>query len=43
MILDPPAGSMTWHRVEYDIERVQAAMREAGLPGFLISRLSIGL
>jgi predicted phosphodiesterase len=43
MILDPTAGSVTWHRVEYDIERVQAAMREAGLPGFLISRLSIGL
>ena len=43
LILDPAAGSMTWHRVEYDIGAVQAAMRDAGLPGFLISRLSIGL
>ena len=43
MVLDPSAGSMTWHRVAYDVEPVQAAMRAAGLPGFLISRLSIGL
>ena len=43
MILDPITGSITWHRVDYDIGGVQAAMREAGLPGFLISRLSIGL
>src|SRR5437667_159421 len=43
LILEPSSRSMTWHRVEYDIERVQSAMREAGLPGFLISRLSIGL
>jgi hypothetical protein len=34
---------MTWHRVDYDIGGVQAAMRKVGLPGFLISRLSIGL
>jgi hypothetical protein len=34
---------MTWHRVAYDIEAVQRAMRAAGLPSFLISRLSIGL
>ena len=43
MVLDPSAGTITWHRVAYDIERVQAAMRAAGLPGFLVSRLSIGL
>jgi len=43
MVLDPGAGSMTWHRVAYDVEPVQAAMRAAGLPDFLISRLSIGL
>jgi diadenosine tetraphosphatase ApaH/serine/threonine PP2A family protein phosphatase len=42
LVLDPQAGSMTWHRVAYDIESVQAAMRAAGLPGFLVSRLSIG-
>ena len=43
MILDPGTASVTWHRVAYDIAAVQAAMREAGLPGFLVSRLSIGL
>jgi diadenosine tetraphosphatase ApaH/serine/threonine PP2A family protein phosphatase len=43
LILDPVVGSMSWHRVAYDVESVQASMREAGLPGFLISRLSIGL
>jgi diadenosine tetraphosphatase ApaH/serine/threonine PP2A family protein phosphatase len=43
MVLDPGAGSMTWHRVAYDVESVQAAMRAAGLPAFLVSRLSIGL
>jgi hypothetical protein len=29
--------------VAYDIEAVQSAMRAVGLPGFLVSRLSIGL
>jgi diadenosine tetraphosphatase ApaH/serine/threonine PP2A family protein phosphatase len=43
MVLDPAAGTMTWHRVAYDVESVQAAMRATGLPGFLVSRLSIGL
>jgi len=43
LILDPRAGSLTWHRVAYDIEAVQSAMRAVGLPGFLVSRLSIGL
>jgi len=43
LILDPRAGSITWHRVAYDIEAVQSAMRAVGLPGFLVSRLSIGL
>jgi predicted phosphodiesterase len=42
LILDPGAGTMTWQRVDYDIEAVQRAMRAAGLPGFLVSRLSIG-
>ena len=43
LVLDPAAASITWHRVPYDVEAVQAAMREVGLPGFLVSRLSIGL
>jgi predicted phosphodiesterase len=43
LILDPAAGTISWHRVTYDIEAVQAAMRAVGLPGFLVSRLSIGL
>ena len=43
MVLDPAAGAVTWHRVAYDVEAVQAAMRAVGLPGFLVSRLSIGL
>ncbi len=43
LILDPGAGAMTWHRVDYDVGAVQAAMRDLGLPGFLISRLSVGL
>ena len=43
MVMGPEQGQFTWHRVAYDIEAVQAAMREVQLPGFLISRLSIGL
>jgi predicted phosphodiesterase len=43
MVLDPATGTSTWHRVAYDIESVQAAMRAVGLPAFLVSRLSIGL
>ena len=43
MVLDPADGAISWHRIGYDIEAVQAAMRAVGLPGFLVSRLSIGL
>jgi diadenosine tetraphosphatase ApaH/serine/threonine PP2A family protein phosphatase len=43
LVLDPAAGNVTWHRIPYDVERVQADMRAAGLPAFLVSRLSIGL
>jgi diadenosine tetraphosphatase ApaH/serine/threonine PP2A family protein phosphatase len=43
MILDPGAGTVTWHRVPYDIESVQGAMRAAGLPASLSSRLAVGL
>lgn len=43
LILDPAAGAMTWHRVAYDVEGVQAAMRAVGLPPSLSARLSVGL
>lgn len=42
-ILDLAAGAIEWRRVAYDIPAVQAAMRSAGLPGSLASRLSAGL
>ena len=41
-ILHPEAGTISWHRVPYDIAAVQDAMRAAGLPGALRSRLSVG-
>ena len=41
-ILDPDAGRVSWHRVAYDITAVQEAMRAAGMPGSLRSRLSVG-
>src|SRR4051812_32751050 len=43
MILDPGAGTVTWHRVAYDIEAVQRSMRDAGLPPSLGARLAVGL
>lgn len=43
MILEPEAAAVTWHRVAYDIEAVQGAMRAAGLPRPLVARLAIGL
>ncbi len=42
LILDPEVGECTWHRVAYDIGRVQAAMRDCGLPSALIERLGVG-
>ena len=42
LILEPGTGTISWHRVDYDVGAVQAAMRAAGLPGFLVSRLSVG-
>jgi len=42
-ILDPEAATVSWHRVAYDIDAVQAAMRAVGLPGSLIARLPAGL
>ncbi|HET8784220.1 MAG TPA: metallophosphoesterase family protein [Candidatus Limnocylindrales bacterium] len=43
MVLDQEASRVTWHRVAYDIDRVQAAMRAVGLPERLAARLSVGL
>jgi predicted phosphodiesterase len=43
MILDTDAASATWHRIAYDIEGVQRAMRAAGLPSRLADRLSFGV
>jgi diadenosine tetraphosphatase ApaH/serine/threonine PP2A family protein phosphatase len=42
MVIDSAAERVTWHRVAYDIEAVQAQMRTAGLPSRLVERLSYG-
>jgi diadenosine tetraphosphatase ApaH/serine/threonine PP2A family protein phosphatase len=41
-VLDTADGSLTFHRVEYDIALTQARMEEAGLPAFLSERLGRG-
>jgi diadenosine tetraphosphatase ApaH/serine/threonine PP2A family protein phosphatase len=43
MVIDSDRDLVTWHRVPYDIETVQAAMRDAGLPTRLVERLSYGI
>ena len=43
LVLDREQGRVTWHRVEYDIDRVQTAMRSAGLPDRLAARLTFGV
>ncbi len=43
LVLDTDTNACTWHRVAYDVERVQAAMRERGLPQFLVERLAVGV
>jgi diadenosine tetraphosphatase ApaH/serine/threonine PP2A family protein phosphatase len=40
--LDLPAGRAKFHRVDYDIARTQAEIRERGLPEALAERLSHG-
>ncbi|MGH2401093.1 MAG: metallophosphoesterase family protein [Candidatus Limnocylindria bacterium] len=35
-------GSITFHRVRYEIDRTQRLMRDAGLPARLVERLSYG-
>jgi diadenosine tetraphosphatase ApaH/serine/threonine PP2A family protein phosphatase len=42
-ILDPEAGSISWHRIPYEVGAVQAAMRAVGLPESVAARLSFGL
>jgi diadenosine tetraphosphatase ApaH/serine/threonine PP2A family protein phosphatase len=42
-VLDTAAARIRWTRVEYDIEAVQGAMRDAGLPARLVARLSVGV
>jgi diadenosine tetraphosphatase ApaH/serine/threonine PP2A family protein phosphatase len=40
--LDTKEWRATYHRVEYDIDRAAAAIREAGLPELLADRLYVG-
>ena len=42
LMLDPDAGTMTWHRVRYDHNAVAVAMRSLGLPARLADRLRYG-
>jgi predicted phosphodiesterase len=43
LVLDQERRSVTWHRVEYDIDAVATAMRGAGLPDRLAERLHHGV
>jgi diadenosine tetraphosphatase ApaH/serine/threonine PP2A family protein phosphatase len=43
LLLDLDEQRATFRRVEYDIERTQREIREAGLPELLAGRLSLGL
>jgi predicted phosphodiesterase len=43
MVLDTDEQRCTWYRTAYDVEAVQGAMRDAGLPDRLVQRLSYGL
>jgi predicted phosphodiesterase len=42
IVLDLGARTVTWRRLEYDIERTQRAVIEAGLPRSLALRLRVG-
>lgn len=42
LVLDLGAGTASFHRVAYDIERTQAEIRAAGLPEALAARLATG-
>ncbi len=43
LLLDLDARTASFRRVEYDVERTQAEIREAGLPEVLAARLTAGL
>jgi diadenosine tetraphosphatase ApaH/serine/threonine PP2A family protein phosphatase len=43
MLIDTERDLVSWHRVPYDIEAVQAAMEHARLPSRLVQRLSYGI
>jgi diadenosine tetraphosphatase ApaH/serine/threonine PP2A family protein phosphatase len=43
MVIDTDRDVVTWHRVPYDIEAVQAAMKRVRLPSRLVQRLSYGI
>jgi diadenosine tetraphosphatase ApaH/serine/threonine PP2A family protein phosphatase len=42
LVLDLDARTATFERAEYDIERTQAEIRDAGLPEILAARLAVG-
>lgn len=42
-IYDSDTGTLTHHRVEYDVAKTQCKMKEYGLPRFLIERLAHGM
>ena len=43
MLLDTTAGEVEWRRIDYPIERTQAAIRALPLPGSLADRLAMGV
>ena len=43
LLLDLDAQQASFRRVEYDVERTQREMRDAGLPEMLAGRLALGL
>ncbi|MCL4306127.1 metallophosphoesterase family protein [bacterium] len=43
VVFDTETGSFRWSRVSYDILKAAQAIRDAGLPEFLASRLFIGM
>jgi predicted phosphodiesterase len=42
LVLDLDEWTATYRRAEYDVERTQAEIREAGLPDMLAARLALG-
>jgi predicted phosphodiesterase len=42
ILYDPDDGYLMYYRLPYDIEKAQAKIRRAGLPGLLADRLALG-